>query len=118
MVGIDDRCKDYNTLRADDTDWHRLTEKSPWQGTPTMKQTKARTSRGDYAFVVKEYGDGTPWIMLELRQEPGLSIILSGFLGFDLAPGTTLERAKEIAALLNREIPSVSYTHMVTEATN
>lgn len=72
----------------------------------------AKTERADYLFAVKEYGDGTPWIMLELRQAPDLPCVGDGFLGFDLKEGTDIRRASEIARFLNQTIASVSHTDL------
>lgn len=69
----------------------------------------AQTERSTYRFTVKEHGDGTPWIMLE-PLHGDLSCLVSGFLGLDLAPGTDIRKAQEIAEFLNRHITTVSYT--------
>jgi hypothetical protein len=75
--------------------------------------TQAETSRGEYRFIVKEYGDGTPWIMLELYREPGLPILEDGFLGFDLPPGTDIRRAREIADFLEENLTTLSHTRFI-----
>jgi hypothetical protein len=65
------------------------------------------TERAQYSFVVKEFVSGTPWIMAEWVSGPN---ILGGMLGFDLAPGTTLEQAHEIAAFMRKHIAGLSFT--------
>jgi hypothetical protein len=59
------------------------------------------TERAEFNFVVKQLVSGTPWIMAEQISGPQ---ILDRLLGFDLAPGTTLEQAHEIAAYMRRHI--------------
>ena len=54
-----------------------------------------KTKRGEFNFVVKERPDGTVWIAAE---PSGGEEVFKGLMGFDLPFGTTLERAKEIAA--------------------
>jgi hypothetical protein len=67
------------------------------------------TERARYIFEVKEYDGGQPWIIMNplSGEVPPLT---KGFIGFDLAQGTTYEKAREIADLLNREIIHVAYT--------
>ena len=77
--------------------------------------TTADTKRAEYRFRVKEYGDGTPWIYLELVREPDLPTIAPGFLGLDLKEGTSYEEAKEIARFLNERITTVSHTYFIPE---
>jgi hypothetical protein len=71
--------------------------------------TESRTDRAPYVFAVKEFGDGTPWIMLE-RSENALDVLGDGFLGFDLKEGTSLQEAEKIARFLRQNIRSISYT--------
>jgi hypothetical protein len=67
----------------------------------------ARTERGQYRFTVKEGASG-PFIAAELA---GMRLTgLAGLLGFDLLPGTTLEQAHEVAALMNAKISAVTIT--------
>ncbi len=70
------------------------------------------TIRANYTFTVKEYADGTPWIMLELLKGPDLSQLNGGFLGFDLAPGTTYEQAKVLVDAMRETITTTSYTSL------
>ena len=41
-----------------------------------------------------------------------LIVLANGFLGFDLPPGTTIEKAKKIAGFLEENIANVSYTKL------
>jgi hypothetical protein len=70
----------------------------------------ATTERADYAFIVKEHGDGTPWIMCELRGGMGLSILNNALLGFELPPGTDIKKAQTIARFLNDNLRDISHT--------
>jgi len=69
------------------------------------------TERARYLFSVKEFPDGQPWIYME-PFEGGLSPLEHGFIGFDLAAGTTLKQAEEIASILNSKLLRVSYTDL------
>jgi hypothetical protein len=71
--------------------------------------TGSKTERTQYDFTLKEFSDGTPWIMME-KIGPGLEVLRNGFVGFDLKAGTSLEEATHLAALLRRSISTVSYT--------
>ncbi|MCB1502349.1 MAG: hypothetical protein KDK07_21640 [Bauldia sp.] len=61
-----------------------------------------------FSFRVKEQEDGTPWIALEPAGSglPGIK----GVVGLQLIPGTSFERAEEIARLLDEAVKEVSYT--------
>lgn len=74
--------------------------------------TQSKTERGKYVFVVKEYGDGTPWIMLE-RSGQGLDVFGNGFIGIDLNEGTTLQEAEALATALRRSVRAVTYTRFL-----
>lgn len=69
----------------------------------------AKTERSKYRFTVKEFGDGTPWIMLEPDGQD-LACLGDGFLGLDLKPGHTLDDAQEVASFLNKHITTMAYT--------
>jgi hypothetical protein len=69
------------------------------------------TERVRMSFKVKEFPNGQPWICLEPVQED-LIVLANGFLGFDLPPGTTIEKAKKIAEFLEENIANVSYTKL------
>ena len=67
------------------------------------------TTRANYTFTVKEYPDGTPWIMLE-PLNGNLPLLEDGFLGFDLALGTTYEQARALVTEMKNRITSTSHT--------
>jgi hypothetical protein len=71
--------------------------------------TDARTERGKFAFTVKEFADGTPWIMTEPLRKT-MPILDEAFIGFDLPDGTTFEQARKVAAFMNENIAGVSMT--------
>jgi hypothetical protein len=56
-------------------------------------------------FTIKEFGDGQPFICMECYKAD------DGFpdqpFGFDLPPGTTMERAKEIRDFLKVNLTNV-----------
>jgi hypothetical protein len=64
--------------------------------------------RAEFTFTVKEFVSGTPWILAE--QISGPEILERCMLGFDLAAGTTLEQAHEIAAYMRRHISGLHIT--------
>ena len=75
------------------------------------------TEHSEYRFTVKETPSREdepyqPWIFMELLRGKSLSILKSGFLGFDLPEGTTYEQASEFAALLNEKVTVVHYTDL------
>ncbi len=76
--------------------------------------TKAETERAEFLFRVAEGSDrGMPvWISLEMGKG-SLSVLEDGFLGLDLQPGTTFERAQEIAKFLSENIKGVSHTRFL-----
>ena len=67
------------------------------------------TDRADFTFVAKEYHRRTPWIAAE--QLAGDKLVLPGLIGFDLAPGTTFEQAKEIADYMRKHIHDLTDCH-------
>ena len=71
--------------------------------------TKSTTERKSYHFKITEFGDGTPWIMLEPR-DGNLAPFKNGFLGFDFREGITFEEAKEFARLMNEYLGDTAYT--------
>jgi hypothetical protein len=70
---------------------------------------KAKTEWADYAFRVKELGDGEVFISLEPRYEP-LPGLGDGFLSLALRNGTTMEQAKELAQQLSAIVSQVGHT--------
>jgi len=74
------------------------------------------TTRARFTFVVKQNGDGTPWIAFtpqhgQLRGEE----LPSGIFGFELPEGTTGKRAEEIANFLDENISQFTFTAMPLE---
>lgn len=75
----------------------------------------SKTDKVAVRFYVKEYGDGTPWLLIETEKGKPLPAIGDGFQGFDLKDGTTYEEAKEVARVLNRFVSDMSHTWFVPE---
>ncbi len=71
--------------------------------------TKASTDHAPCTFTVKEYGDGTPWIMFEM-DSPGLPALGDGFIGLRFRPDVTFEQAAEIARTLRDHFEGISHT--------
>jgi hypothetical protein len=76
---------------------------------------QSHTERGNYVFAVKEFGDGTPWIMLEPSGER-LNVLGNGFLGFDLRHGVAIKDAERLAELLRQMVLSVSFTSLTKDS--
>ena len=76
--------------------------------------TKAKTDHMQCIFAVKEYDDGTPWIMVEPRRTPNNSLLKNGFIGLTLCPGISFEQAKEIARELNENFEGISHTQFLS----
>lgn len=74
-----------------------------------MRGSQARTERGEFSFTVKEFADGTPWIMAEPDRQM-MPALKDAFIGFDLPDGTTFEQAHKVADFMNRNLPSMSMT--------
>jgi hypothetical protein len=74
-----------------------------------MAGSMARTEQGDVHFTVKEFADGSPWIMVdpEYKTMPALH---DAFIGFQLNHRTTLQQAQRIADFLNNNLAGVSLT--------
>jgi hypothetical protein len=77
-----------------------------------MMESEMPTERGEYTFTVK---DGAAPDLFSIAAEPaGKSTGLEGFggyLGFDLPPNTTDEKAREIAKYLNKNIAAITLTY-------
>ncbi len=71
--------------------------------------TQARTERGEFLFVVKEYADGTPWITAEPRRKE-MPILEGAFIGFGLPNGTSYQQAERIARFMNENLTTFSMT--------
>lgn len=65
---------------------------------------RATAVRGRYWFRVKEHEDLTPWIAMDHVDGEALPIFAVGFLGFDLARGTSLAEAQALVAKLNATV--------------
>jgi hypothetical protein len=60
---------------------------------------QSNTDRARYVFAVKEFGDGTPWIVLE-RSGKGLAVLGDGFIAFELREGISLKEAEKLSGTL------------------
>lgn len=74
--------------------------------------TNAKTDHAPCTFTLKEYGDGTPWVMVEFH-EPGIPAVGDGFLGLTFREGITFERAQEIARELRDNFQGMSHTRFL-----
>lgn len=72
----------------------------------------ARTERGKYTFVVREFGNGTPWITVESTDESRLGILEGGLLCLHLKPDTDRAEAEKIVSYLNAHVDVLSYTDL------
>lgn len=54
--------------------------------------------------------DGIPWLTLEIRSPQAINLPSNAELGFELAEGTTIEKAVEIVNLLNEHVTNLLYT--------
>jgi hypothetical protein len=68
----------------------------------------AKTTRAEHRFTVKENASGQPWRVSEVLK--GEEPRGSGFVGFDLTPGTTMQQAGDLAQTMNRFIVCNSFT--------
>ena len=67
-----------------------------------------KTEFTEHTFTVKEAKTG-PFIMCEPRRED-LSILGDGFLTLTLRPGTSIDKAEEIASYLNENVSGIGST--------
>lgn len=74
-----------------------------------MNGSKARTERSRVGFSVKEFADGTPWIMLD-QSPKDMPSLKDAFIGFDLPKGATLAKAQQISDFMNEHLMNVSVT--------
>ena len=73
------------------------------------------TERAQYHFKVSEGEESEDTWRAFISTEPlqgNLKIIGNGLLSFDLKPGTSIERAEEIAGFLNENIEAIAYTYI------
>ncbi len=75
--------------------------------------THAKTDRARYRFKVSEGGvDEKSWRAF-ISCEPlsgSIDTFGDGLLSFDLPPGTTMEKAEEIADFMDENIVSIAFT--------
>jgi len=70
----------------------------------------ATTEHTGVVFELKEYGDGTPWLMANF-DEPGLSCVKSsGFLGLQFREFVTFQQAQEFTTQMHKMIKGMSLT--------
>lgn len=72
--------------------------------------TKAKTDFSPCTFTVKEFGDGTPWIMCEFYK-PGIPALENGHIGFRFRERVTIEEAQEVASRMRDDFEGISHTH-------
>lgn len=66
------------------------------------------TKRAQPIFTVKQYVSREPWICIEYATaEDGMS---NDLFGFDVKPGTSFQRAEEIARYLNENLGDFTFT--------
>ncbi len=71
-----------------------------------------RTERGRYGFEGQAYPDGTPFIVARAyREDDDLSVLRSGFLGFDLQEGVSFEDFDKLLAELTSKIKYLTFTN-------
>lgn len=70
--------------------------------------TDSRTIQGDYIFKVSESPNGTFWITLEPRVQA--QELANVDIGFELTPGAGIHLAESVAAYLNENLPTVTFT--------
>ena len=71
--------------------------------------SKARTEHGKVHFTVKEWADGSPWIVVE-QEYQSMPALEKALLGFGLPNRTSLDQAQRIADFLNNNLVNVSLT--------
>jgi hypothetical protein len=72
----------------------------------------ATTERSDVVFELKEFADGTPWLMANF-DNPGLSCIKGNdFLGLEFRDGVTFDQAKEFRPMLHKMVKGISLTRL------
>ena len=74
--------------------------------------TEAKTERAKSYFRACEGGsrNETPWIICEPQGDNKTEGLSDSFIGFGLAPGTSLQEAEQLAELLRNKITDVSVT--------
>ena len=70
------------------------------------------TERSDVVFELKEFADGTPWLMVNFYA-PGLTCIKGNdFLALEFRDGVTFEQAKEFRTQLHKMVKGMSFTKL------
>ena len=64
----------------------------------------AKLERTECTFVVKELGEGVPYVVAEPSTDSGQLV------SFDLAPLTTLDGAHEVARFMRTHIRGISFS--------
>jgi hypothetical protein len=72
--------------------------------------TNAKTDFSPCTFTVKEFDDGTPWIMVEFYK-PGIPALENGFIGLRFRERVAIEDAQKAAELLHNQFEGISHTH-------
>ena len=103
-----DSGRGFSFCAASGPQFRRLADGRQVRADKTRKHTNPRerqmTERGEYRFTVKEYASGAPFI----AAEPAGDTLSIGQLGFDLTPGTSYDKAREIARYMNDHIEYVT----------
>lgn len=69
------------------------------------------TVRAKIAFIVKQYGDGAPYIALEPRTgDLAGEGLPRGSFSFDLSAGTTIEQVHQLVRVCNTHIDALAFT--------
>src|SRR4051812_3264769 len=88
---------------------HESGRPHPLSGT-TGGQMDTKTDRAMYGFIVKEFPDGTPWLVLEPMDGRNIPAAGNGFFGLDLKAGVTYAQALQLAEIMNRQVDGLSHT--------
>lgn len=68
------------------------------------------TKRAQPIFTVKQYASHEPWICIEYATaEEGMP---NDLFGFDVRPGTSFQKAEEIARYMNENIGDFTFTKL------
>jgi hypothetical protein len=70
----------------------------------------AKTYTGSHKAIVKEFGDGQPYILFELLQGEEIPMFRQANIGFTLERGTTYEEAQAIARQVNEKLVGLLFT--------
>jgi hypothetical protein len=79
-------------------------------GFPLLESIMVKTTQTAHRFYVKEREFGLLWLIAEPFGEVELPAPQDGFMGFSLAPGTTMRQAHDLANLINQFIVGTSIT--------